>query len=90
MPEPALPPCVAASMAAKPVQSLGDPTERVRDQFARALCDALPSHHGHAVPVDVVAGAVEFLTKPFCGDFLRNAIGQAIERSRAALDDEGG
>ena len=31
------------------------------------------------------AGAVEFLTKPFGDDVLRNAIGQAIERSRAAL-----
>jgi DNA-binding NarL/FixJ family response regulator len=89
MPEPALPPCVVASMPAKPVQSLGDPTERVRDQFARALCDALPSHHVHTVPVDVVAGAVEFLTKPFGDDVLRNAIGQAIQRSRAALAHEG-
>src|SRR6266496_4432382 len=34
------------------------------------------------------AGAVEFLTKPFGDDVLRNAIGQAIERSRAALADE--
>ena len=31
------------------------------------------------------AGAVEFLTKPFGDDVLRAAIGQAIERSRAAL-----
>jgi len=31
------------------------------------------------------AGAVEFLTKPFGDDVLRNAISQAIERSRAAL-----
>ena len=31
------------------------------------------------------AGAVEFLTKPFGGDVLLNAIGQAIERSRTAL-----
>jgi FixJ family two-component response regulator len=31
------------------------------------------------------AGAVEFLTKPFGYEVLRNAIGQAIERSRAAL-----
>jgi FixJ family two-component response regulator len=34
------------------------------------------------------AGAVEFLTKPFGEDVLRNAIGQAIERSRAALAHE--
>ena len=34
------------------------------------------------------AGAVEFLTKPFGDDVLRNAIGQAIERSRAALAHE--
>jgi FixJ family two-component response regulator len=34
------------------------------------------------------AGAVEFLTKPFRDDVLLNAIGQAIERSRAALDRE--
>jgi FixJ family two-component response regulator len=34
------------------------------------------------------AGAVEFLTKPFRDDVLLNAIGQAIERSRAALDNE--
>jgi FixJ family two-component response regulator len=32
------------------------------------------------------AGAVEFLTKPFSDDVLLDAIGQAIERSRAALD----
>ena len=31
------------------------------------------------------AGAVEFLTKPFSDETLRNAIGQAIERSRKAL-----
>ena len=31
------------------------------------------------------AGAVEFLTKPFGDDVLREAIAQAIERSRAAL-----
>jgi FixJ family two-component response regulator len=31
------------------------------------------------------AGAVEFLTKPFGDDVLRNAISQAIELSRAAL-----
>jgi FixJ family two-component response regulator len=31
------------------------------------------------------AGAVEFLTKPFGNDVLRNAIGQALRRSRAAL-----
>jgi len=34
------------------------------------------------------AGAVEFLTNPFGDDVLRNAIGQAIERSRAALAHE--
>ena len=36
------------------------------------------------------AGAIEFLTKPFCGDVLLNAIGQAIERSRNALAHEAG
>ena len=34
------------------------------------------------------AGAVEFLTKPFGGDVLLNAISQAIERSRTALAHE--
>jgi FixJ family two-component response regulator len=34
------------------------------------------------------AGAVEFLTKPFKDDVLLSAIGQAIERSRAALDNQ--
>src|SRR6266576_616662 len=34
------------------------------------------------------AGAVEFLTKPFGDDVLRNAVSQAIERSRAALAHE--
>ena len=34
------------------------------------------------------AGAVEFLTKPFGGEVLLNAISQAIERSRAALAHE--
>jgi FixJ family two-component response regulator len=41
------------------------------------------------IPVTVQAmkaGAVEFLTKPFSDDVLLNAIRQAIERSRAALD----
>ena len=32
------------------------------------------------------AGAIEFLTKPFTDDSLLNAIRQAIERSRVALD----
>jgi FixJ family two-component response regulator len=34
------------------------------------------------------AGATEFLTKPFKDDVLLNAIGEAIERSRAALRQE--
>jgi FixJ family two-component response regulator len=34
------------------------------------------------------AGAVEFLTKPFAPDVLLSAIGNAIERSRAFLDEE--
>ena len=34
------------------------------------------------------AGAVEFLTKPFDDEVLLGAIGQAIERSRAALEQE--
>jgi FixJ family two-component response regulator len=33
------------------------------------------------------AGAAEFLTKPFKHDVLLEAIGQAVERSRAALDE---
>jgi FixJ family two-component response regulator len=34
------------------------------------------------------AGAVEFLTKPFCDGVLLSAIQQALERSRTALDGE--
>jgi FixJ family two-component response regulator len=49
---------------------------------------------GHGdIPMSVQAmkaGAVEFLTKPFADGALVNAIGQAIERSRAALDHESG
>jgi len=47
---------------------------------------------GHGdVPMSVramKAGAVEFLTKPFSGDVLLDAIRGALERSRAALRDE--
>jgi FixJ family two-component response regulator len=47
---------------------------------------------GHGdVPMTVramKAGAVEFLTKPFSDEVLLNAIRQAIERSRIALDHE--
>jgi FixJ family two-component response regulator len=49
---------------------------------------------GHGdIPMSVramKAGAIEFLTKPFGDAVLLNAIGQAIERSRAALDQEAG
>ena len=34
------------------------------------------------------AGAIEFLTKPLSDDVLLDAVGQAIERSRAALDEQ--
>jgi FixJ family two-component response regulator len=47
---------------------------------------------GHGdVPMTVKAmkaGAIEFLTKPFSDDALLGAIGGALERSRAALDQE--
>jgi FixJ family two-component response regulator len=36
------------------------------------------------------AGALEFLTKPLSDEVLRNAIGQAIERSRTAVAHEAG
>jgi FixJ family two-component response regulator len=36
------------------------------------------------------AGAVEFLTKPFCNDVMRSAMRDAIERSRAVLRQEAG
>ena len=49
---------------------------------------------GHGdIPMSVramKAGAIEFLTKPFGDSVLLNAIGQAIERSQAALDEEAG
>lgn len=49
---------------------------------------------GHGdIPMSVramKAGAVEFLTKPFGDEALLSAIEQAIERSRAALDQEAG
>jgi len=49
---------------------------------------------GHGdIPMSVramKAGAIEFLTKPFGDEALLNAIGHAIERSQAALDQEAG
>jgi FixJ family two-component response regulator len=49
---------------------------------------------GHGdVPMTVQAmkaGAVEFLTKPFGDDVLLSAIASAIDRSRAALDQQAG
>src|SRR5205085_10108279 len=48
------------------------------------------TEHGN-VPLTVRAmkgGAIEFLTKPFQSDVLLNAIGQALERSRAVLAQE--
>ena len=49
---------------------------------------------GHGdIPMTVQAmkaGAVEFLTKPFTADVLLSAVEAALERSRAALDEEAG
>ena len=49
---------------------------------------------GHGdIPITVQAmkaGAVEFLTKPFGDDVLLSAIQQALERSKAVLDQEAG
>jgi len=48
------------------------------------------TNHGD-VPMTVQAmkaGAFDFLTKPFRGEALLSAVGQAIERSRIALDHE--
>ena len=49
---------------------------------------------GHRdIPITVQAmkaGAVEFLTKPFGDDVLLSAIQQALERSKAVLDQEAG
>jgi FixJ family two-component response regulator len=83
-PRPTLPCCLVLDVTLPGLSGL-----ELQQQLAERTDMPIIFITGHGdVPMSVQAmkaGAVEFLTKPFRDDVLLNAIGSAIERSRAAL-----
>jgi FixJ family two-component response regulator len=87
-PKPAHPSCLVLDVSLPDANGL-DLQERVRAERADMPIIFITAHGD--VPMTVRAmkgGAFEFLTKPFRGDVLLDAIEHALARSRAVLDDE--
>ena len=85
---PPSPSCIVLDLALPDLNGL-DLQDRIRDSRVDIPVIFI-SGHGD-VPTTVRAmkgGAIEFLTKPFRHDVLLGAIGQALDRSRAALESE--
>jgi FixJ family two-component response regulator len=82
-----VPSCVVLDVGLPDINGL-DVQQRLADRNDMPII-FITGHADVAMTVRAMkAGAAEFLTKPFKSDVLLEAIGQAVERSRAALDQQ--
>jgi FixJ family two-component response regulator len=86
-PRRALPSCLVLDVSLPDLNGL-ELQERIADRMDLPII--FITGHGD-IPMTVramKAGATEFLTKPFAPEVLLSAIGSALERSRASLDEQ--
>ena len=82
-----VPSCVVLDVGLPDINGL-DVQQRLADRSDMPII-FITGHTDVAITVRAMkAGAAEFLIKPFRNDVLLEAIGHAVERSRAALDQE--
>jgi FixJ family two-component response regulator len=82
-----VPSCVVLDVGLPDINGL-DVQQRLADRNDMPII-FITGHADVAMSVRAMkAGAAEFLTKPFISDVLLAAIGHAVDRSRAALDQE--
>ena len=86
-PRASVPSCVVLDVGLPDINGL-DVQQRLADRSDMPII-FITGHTDVAITVRAMkAGAAEFLIKPFRNDVLLEAIGHAVERSRAALDQE--
>ena len=85
-PRPLIPSCLVLDLSLPGLSGL-DVQKRIASERPDMPIIFITGHGDVPSTVEAMkAGAVEFLTKPFTDDALLNAIRQALERSRIALD----
>jgi FixJ family two-component response regulator len=86
-PRPAAPGCLILDLTLPDLNGLELQRRLARDQAAAIPIIFITGHGDIPTTVQAMkAGAVEFLTKPFRGEILLDAVDAALERSRASLD----